>query len=167
MARPLGSDERSGVAGRRRRPRTWRARIASLAVLGTVAAITAGCTGGGSAGSAGGGGTTFVGTPRSQTLIMDNIDGRIATPGNFNPYFPGVQIGGDGVHALVWSPLWEIDTTKGAQFPELAAAPIQPLDAATPSSGSTCARAFTGATGWSSPQAMYCTPPICCSPIRR
>jgi peptide/nickel transport system substrate-binding protein len=73
-------------------------------------------------------GTTFLGTPRSQTLIMDNIDGRIATPGNFNPYLPGVQIGGDGVHALVWSPLWDIDTVKGVQFPDLAAAPIQPLD---------------------------------------
>ena len=73
-------------------------------------------------------GTTFLGTPRSQTLIVDNIDGRIATPGNFNPYLPGVQIGGDGVHALVWSPLWEIDTVKGTQFPDLAAAPIQPLD---------------------------------------
>ena len=73
-------------------------------------------------------GTTFLGTPRSQTLIMDNIDGRIATPGNFNPYLPGVQIGGDGVHALVWSPLWEIDTAKGTQFPDLAAQPIQPLD---------------------------------------
>lgn len=128
MAQPLGSDERSGVAGRRGRPRTWRARIASLAVLGTVAAITAGCTGGSGAGSAGGGGTTFVGTPRTQTLIMDNIDGRIATPGNFNPYLPGTQIGGDGVHALVWSPLWEIDTTKGSQFPDLASKPIEPLD---------------------------------------
>jgi peptide/nickel transport system substrate-binding protein len=75
------------------------------------------------------GGTTFLGTPRSQTLIMDNIDGRIATPGNFNPYLPGVQIGGDGVHALVWSPLWEIDTATGKQFPDLAAKPIQPLNA--------------------------------------
>lgn len=75
-------------------------------------------------------GTTFLGTPRSQTLIMDNIDGRIATPGNFNPYLPGVQIGGDGVHALVWSPLWEIDTEKGTQFPDLAAKPIEPLNAA-------------------------------------
>ena len=73
--------------------------------------------------------TTFLGTPRNQTLIVDNIDGRIATPNNFNPYLPGVQIGGDGVHALVWSPLWDIDTVKGAQFPDLAAAPIQPLDA--------------------------------------
>ena len=73
-------------------------------------------------------GTTFLGTPRSDTLIMDNIDGRIATPGNFNPYLPGVQIGGDGVHALIWSPLWDIDTVKGVQFPDLAAQPIQALD---------------------------------------
>lgn len=73
-------------------------------------------------------GTTFLGTPRSETLIVDNIDGRIAGPGNFNPYLPGVQIGGNGVHALVWSPLWEIDTIKGQQFPDLAAQPIQPLD---------------------------------------
>ncbi len=73
-------------------------------------------------------GTTFLGTPRSQTLIVDNIDGRIATPGNFNPYAPGVQVGGDGVHALNWSPLWEIDTVKGTQFPDLASQPIQPLD---------------------------------------
>lgn len=78
---------------------------------------------------AGDSGTTFLGTPRSQTLIMDNIDGRIATPNNFNPYLPGVQIGGDGVHALVWSPLWEIDTATGKQFPDLAAKPIQPLNA--------------------------------------
>jgi peptide/nickel transport system substrate-binding protein len=75
-----------------------------------------------------GGGTTFVGTPRDQTLIVDNIDGRIATAGNFNPYLPGTDIGGDGVHALVWSPLWEINTTKGTQFPDLAAKPIKALN---------------------------------------
>lgn len=112
------------------RPRlshAWRSRLTALLAVAVAAGVAMPIAGDAGV-AAGADGTTVVGTPRDQTLIVDNIDGRIATAGNFNPYLPGTDIGGDGVHALVWSPLWEINTTTGKQFPDLASAPIIPLN---------------------------------------
>jgi peptide/nickel transport system substrate-binding protein len=66
------------------------------------------------------GGETFVGTPRSETLILDNLGGSLERPENFNMYTPGVEMG-RGFHELCTDHLWDIDTTTGEQFPSLAA----------------------------------------------
>ncbi len=63
---------------------------------------------------------TEVGTPRSQTLIMETQT-PTDMPGQFNPYTMGVQMG-FGIHQLITAHLWEIDTAKGEQFGEVAAA---------------------------------------------
>ena len=66
------------------------------------------------------GGTTFVGTPRNETLILDNLGGSLERPENFNMYTPGVEMG-RGYHELCTDHLWDIDTTTGEQFGSLAA----------------------------------------------
>ncbi len=65
-------------------------------------------------------GTTDVGTPRAETLIVDCTDGTYANPGQFNPYIASTNFG-FGMHQLMFSNLWEIDSQKGEQFPALAA----------------------------------------------
>ena len=47
----------------------------------------------GGAAAAPAGGTTFVGTPRNETLILDNLNGSLERPEYFNPYTPGVEMG--------------------------------------------------------------------------
>jgi len=69
----------------------------------------------------GGGVMTDVGTPRSETLVVDILSGRIANPNLYNPYVPGNVPMDAGVHQLLHGHLWEIDTVKGEQFPDLAA----------------------------------------------
>ncbi len=64
--------------------------------------------------------TTDVGTPRSETLIMETQT-PTDVPGQFNPYMMGTQMG-FGIHQLITAHLWEIDTAKGEQFGEVAAA---------------------------------------------
>ena len=64
--------------------------------------------------------TTAVGTPRNQTLIMETQT-PTDMPGECNPYKQGVQLG-FGIHQLITAHLWEIDTVKGEQFGEVAAA---------------------------------------------
>ncbi|QHQ61026.1 ABC transporter substrate-binding protein [Anaerocolumna sedimenticola] len=64
---------------------------------------------------------TDVGTPRSETLIVDILSGRIANPDLYNPYVPGNVPMDAGVHQLIHGYLWEIDTVKGEQYPDLAA----------------------------------------------
>jgi len=66
------------------------------------------------------GGTTFVGTPRNETLILDNLGGSLERPENFNPFTPGVEMG-RGFHEVCLDNLWEINTVTGEQFPALAA----------------------------------------------
>ena len=63
---------------------------------------------------------TEVGTPRSQTLIVDQLDGRIDNPTQTNPYQAGTRMN-QGLHQLVYSTMWEINTATGEQFPALAA----------------------------------------------
>ncbi len=64
---------------------------------------------------------TDVGTPRSETLVVDILSGRVANPNLYNPYVPGNVPMDAGVHQLLHGVLWEIDTVKGEQFPDLAA----------------------------------------------
>lgn len=63
--------------------------------------------------------TTAVGTPRSETLIVE-CQSPTDTPGQFNPYMTGTSMG-IGIHQLMMAHLWESDTVKGTQFPEVAA----------------------------------------------
>ncbi|MBE2240843.1 MAG: ABC transporter substrate-binding protein [Caldilineaceae bacterium] len=70
---------------------------------------------------------TFVGTPRNETLILDNLNGSLERPENFNPYTPGVEMG-RGYHEICLDNLWDIDTVTGDQFPALAAEMPTPLN---------------------------------------
>lgn len=70
--------------------------------------------------------TTEVGTPRSETLIMETQT-PTDMPGEFNPYKMGVQMG-FGIHQLITAHLWEIDTVAGEQFGEVAAEMPEPND---------------------------------------
>lgn len=63
--------------------------------------------------------TTAVGTPRSETLIVE-CQSPTDTPGQFNTYMTGTSTG-FGIHQLMSAHLWESDTVKGEQFPEVAA----------------------------------------------
>lgn len=71
---------------------------------------------------------TDVGTPRNETLIVDILSGRTADPQNVNPYVPGAVPMDAGFHQLIFGHLWEIDTVKGEQIPDLAATMPEPLD---------------------------------------
>ena len=82
---------------------------------------------GGSSAAAPAGGTTFVGTPRNETLILDNLSGSLERPDFFNIYAPGVDAG-RGFHELCTDHLWDIDTTTGEQFGSLAADMPKPLN---------------------------------------
>ena len=78
--------------------------------------------------STGDGAMTDVGTPRSETLIVDMLSGRQANPNLMNPYMPGCVAMDVGVHQLIYSNLWEIDTVKGEQYPDLAATMPEPVE---------------------------------------
>ncbi|MFP3089714.1 ABC transporter substrate-binding protein [Treponema sp. TIM-1] len=105
-----------------------------LAVLMMAAAVVCGplFAGGGSQGTAGSSGgsakMTDVGTPRAETLIVDNMDGIIADPTQFNPLLPGWSSSG-GYHQLLLTGLYQIDSMKGEVYPELAAELPKPEDA--------------------------------------
>ena len=62
--------------------------------------------------------TTEVGTPRSETLIVE-CQNKTDTPGQFNSYMSGTQMG-FGIHQLMSAHLWEMQTAKGAQYGEIA-----------------------------------------------
>jgi peptide/nickel transport system substrate-binding protein len=70
---------------------------------------------------------TDVGTPRKETLVVDILTGRVGNPKKMNPYQEG-NIVVQGLHQLGYSNLWEIDTTKGTQYPALAATMPEALD---------------------------------------
>lgn len=61
---------------------------------------------------------TEVGTPRSETLIVET-QAPTDVPGQFNGYMQGTQLG-FGIHQLMSAMLWEMDTIKGEQFGEVA-----------------------------------------------
>ena len=71
--------------------------------------------------------TTDMGTPREQTLIVDMLNGRVANPAQMNPFQEGVTIS-QGLNQLVLGQLWDIDTTTGKQFPDMAATMPEALD---------------------------------------
>ena len=70
---------------------------------------------------------TEVGTPRTQTLIVDQLDGRIGNPTQMNPYQAGTAFS-SGLHQLVFTNMWDINTVTGELFPALAAAMPEPLN---------------------------------------
>lgn len=63
---------------------------------------------------------TDVGTPRDQTLIVDMLNARVGNPTNMNMYQQGVTIN-HGYHQMAGALLYDIDTAKGTQIPDLAA----------------------------------------------
>lgn len=69
--------------------------------------------------STGDGAMTEVGTPRSETLIVE-FQSATDCPGQFNTYMNGTSAG-IGIHQLMSAMMWEMDTVKGEQFPEVAA----------------------------------------------
>jgi peptide/nickel transport system substrate-binding protein len=62
--------------------------------------------------------TTEVGTPRSETLIVE-VQSPTDTPGQFNTFMSGTTAG-FGIHQLMSAMMWEMDTIKGEQFGEVA-----------------------------------------------
>lgn len=65
------------------------------------------------------GGQTDVGTPRSETLIVQTFDGKVDSPDNMNPLTSGWALWRGG-RELGWGFLWSMDTAKGKPYPELA-----------------------------------------------
>jgi len=63
--------------------------------------------------------TTSVGTPRSETLIFQNFDGKTNTPDMMNPLMNNYAIW-RGFRELGWGYLWEMDTATGKSYGELA-----------------------------------------------
>lgn len=61
---------------------------------------------------------TDVGTPREETLIFE-VQIKTDAPGQFNTLMQGTSAG-FGIHQLIKSVLWEMDTVKGEQFPSIA-----------------------------------------------
>lgn len=115
--------------------------VAVLTAATLAVGMLAGCGGGGSDSSSGGstdssgttstddssggsgtaaseGITTEVGTPRSETLIVE-CQTPTDVPGQFNSYMTGTQMG-FGIHQLMSAHLWEMDTAKGEQWGEIA-----------------------------------------------
>lgn len=64
--------------------------------------------------------TTEVGTPRTETLIVDMLGGTITSPELMNPFVPGGELTA-GVNQLLFSALWDINTATGVMEPILAA----------------------------------------------
>lgn len=71
------------------------------------------------ASSAGPGTTTPVGTPRSQTLIVQTFDNKTLDPANMNP-LSGSYAVWRGLRELGLGYLWEMNTATGKSYPELA-----------------------------------------------
>jgi peptide/nickel transport system substrate-binding protein len=73
------------------------------------------------------GAMTEVGTPRSETLIVQTFDGKLDNPDNMNP-LTGYAVW-RGFRELGWGYLWEMDTATGKSYPEMAADFPKVLDA--------------------------------------
>ena len=102
--------------------------LAALLAAAMIASPALFAGGGGQAGGAAAGKMTDAGTPRTETLVVDILNGYNADPMQMNPYLPGSVSMDSGLHQLIFSHLWEIDTVKGEQRPELAAEMPQPVD---------------------------------------
>lgn len=63
---------------------------------------------------------TDIGTPRAETLIVDMLNARVGNPTNMNMYQQGVAMN-HGYHQMALAQLYDIDTAKGMQIPNLAA----------------------------------------------
>lgn len=63
---------------------------------------------------------TVAGTPRSETLIVDNLDGQQNNVGVYNPYLTGSVSKSSGLHQLIFGKLWEINTMSGEMYGDLA-----------------------------------------------
>lgn len=74
----------------------------------------------GNAGSVYADDTTIAGTARSETLVVEGLDGVISNAGQCNPYMSGTNFS-SGLHQLVYSNLWEMNTIEGTQIADLAA----------------------------------------------
>ncbi len=61
---------------------------------------------------------TDVGTPRNETLIVQTFDGRSSNASQMNPLNRYAHW--RGFRELGWSYLWEMDTSTGESYPELA-----------------------------------------------
>src|SRR5688572_2693999 len=61
---------------------------------------------------------TDVGTPRNETLIVQTFDGKAANPDAQNPL--NQYAIWRGFRELGWGWLWEMDTSTGVSYPELA-----------------------------------------------
>lgn len=70
---------------------------------------------------------TEVGTPRSETLIVQTFDGKTDNPDNMNPLMASYSFW-RGFRELAWGYLWEMDTATGKPYPELAADMPKVLD---------------------------------------
>src|SRR5215469_2353667 len=62
---------------------------------------------------------TDVGTPRNQTLIFQNFDGKTNSPNIMNPLMNNYAIW-RGFRELGWGYLWEMNTATGQSYGELA-----------------------------------------------
>jgi len=58
--------------------------------------------------------------PRTETLIVDNLHGRVGNPGNFNVWIPGSQAG-HGLQQMLMDALWYVDPQTGEWINALAA----------------------------------------------
>ena len=58
--------------------------------------------------------------PREETLIVDQLTGRVGTPSNFN-LWAGWRWHDRGIEQLVLEPLWTVDYGTGEIIPGLAA----------------------------------------------
>ncbi|MDC0434668.1 ABC transporter substrate-binding protein [bacterium] len=63
---------------------------------------------------------TEVGTPRNETLIVDMLAGTLTSPEQMNPHLPGAILTA-GLNQLIYSALWDINTSTGEMEPILAA----------------------------------------------
>lgn len=61
---------------------------------------------------------TDVGTPRSETMVVQTFDGKVANPEAQNPMISYAIW--RGFRELGWSSFWEMDTATGESYPELA-----------------------------------------------
>jgi len=69
---------------------------------------------------------TDVGTPRYQTLVVQNFDRKTDNPDQHNPLMNYAIW--RGFRELGWGYLWEMNTATGESYPELADGPAEPLN---------------------------------------
>ena len=63
--------------------------------------------------------TTVAGTKRSETLVVESLDGQVPNATQNNVYLTGTNVN-NGLHQLVYAHLWEVNTITGEVFGDLA-----------------------------------------------